>query len=235
MCSGRTTNPTARSCSTSVATACPKRANPSTPRSPSSVRPGWRSPGSAGRWACWSAGASRAERVERVQLDERYVEYPRMDAVCEGAAFRYGYALETAWAAIPSTVRRPGGRCGPAAMAGPRRHRPSASCSSTWPETRSPPGARARAGSPVSRSSSAPVDGHSDDEGWLLTLVDDANRGASDLYVLDASSWGGAVPRRSSTCRHASPCAVTGSGFPPTATAERGRPAAPLRRSRESA
>ena len=34
------------------------------------------------------------------------------------------------------------------------------------------------------------VDGHGDDEGWLLTVVDDANRGASDLYVLDASSLG---------------------------------------------
>jgi carotenoid cleavage dioxygenase len=32
------------------------------------------------------------------------------------------------------------------------------------------------------------TDGHGDDEGWLLTVVDDANRGASDLYVLDASS-----------------------------------------------
>ena len=34
------------------------------------------------------------------------------------------------------------------------------------------------------------ADGHSDDEGWLLTVVDDADRGASDLYVLDASSLG---------------------------------------------
>ena len=38
------------------------------------------------------------------------------------------------------------------------------------------------------------VDGHSDDEGWLLTIVDDVNRGASDLYVLDASSLGRARP-----------------------------------------
>jgi carotenoid cleavage dioxygenase-like enzyme len=34
------------------------------------------------------------------------------------------------------------------------------------------------------------VDGRSDDEGWLLTMVYDAPRGASDLYVLDASSFG---------------------------------------------
>ncbi len=38
------------------------------------------------------------------------------------------------------------------------------------------------------------VDGHSDDEGWLLTVVDDANRGASDLYVLDASALGRSSP-----------------------------------------
>ena len=38
------------------------------------------------------------------------------------------------------------------------------------------------------------VDGHRDDEGWLLTVVDDVNRGASDLYVLDASSFGRRSP-----------------------------------------
>jgi carotenoid cleavage dioxygenase-like enzyme len=41
------------------------------------------------------------EHVERVQVDERHVEYPRMDPQLEGAAFRSGYALETAWAAAP--------------------------------------------------------------------------------------------------------------------------------------
>jgi carotenoid cleavage dioxygenase-like enzyme len=35
------------------------------------------------------------------------------------------------------------------------------------------------------------ADGHSDDEGWLLTVVDDAGTGGTDLYVLDASSFGG--------------------------------------------
>ena len=36
-----------------------------------------------------------------------------------------------------------------------------------------------------------------DDEGWLLTVVHDAARGASDLYVLDASSFGpGGAPGR---------------------------------------
>ncbi len=45
------------------------------------------------------------------------------------------------------------------------------------------------------RRASEPVfvragDGGSDDEGWLLTVVDDANDGSSALYVLDASSLG---------------------------------------------
>jgi carotenoid cleavage dioxygenase len=39
------------------------------------------------------------------------------------------------------------------------------------------------------------VDGHSDDEGWLLTVVDDAMRQGSDLYVLDASSFGRQGPQ----------------------------------------
>jgi carotenoid cleavage dioxygenase len=38
------------------------------------------------------------------------------------------------------------------------------------------------------------VGGHSDDEGWLLTVVDDANTGTSDLYVLDASTLGRRKP-----------------------------------------
>ena len=34
------------------------------------------------------------------------------------------------------------------------------------------------------------ADGHSDEEGWLLCLVEDHNRAATDLVVLDASSLG---------------------------------------------
>ena len=33
------------------------------------------------------------DRVERSQIDDRHVEYPRMDAA-EGAPFRYGYSVE---------------------------------------------------------------------------------------------------------------------------------------------
>ena len=39
------------------------------------------------------------------------------------------------------------------------------------------------------------ADGTADDEGWLLVIVDDHTRSASDLYVLDASSFGRRAPR----------------------------------------
>ena len=133
------------------------------------------------------------EQVERVQVDERFVEYPRIDASCEGAAFRYGYSLETAWAAVPSASGMPTGGA----------DRPD-----RWTADASPAGLlkfdlfrdEVASWSPgPGRTPSEPlfvraVDGHSDDEGWLLTLVDDANRGASDLYVLDASSLGRGRP-----------------------------------------
>jgi carotenoid cleavage dioxygenase-like enzyme len=133
------------------------------------------------------------ESVERVQVDDRFVEYARMDASCEGAAFRYGYALETAWAAVPSPSGLP--------AAGADR-------ADRWTAEASPVGLlkfdfgrdEVASWSPgAGRTPSEPlfvraVDGHSDDEGWLLALVDDANRGGSDLYVLDASSLGRRPP-----------------------------------------
>jgi carotenoid cleavage dioxygenase-like enzyme len=127
--------------------------------------------------------------VERVQVDERFVEYPRVDPACEGAAFRYGYSVETAWAAVPS----------PSGVAAGAASRPD-----RWTAEASPVGLlkfdlsrdEVATWSPgPGRTPSEPLfvramDGHSDDEGWLLTVVDDANRGASDIYVLDASSLG---------------------------------------------
>ena len=127
--------------------------------------------------------------IEQIQVDERYVEYPRTDAQCEGAYFRYGYALETEWADGP-----------PARAGGGRAANP-------YPEAR-PVGVvkfdlardEVASWSPgPGRTPSEPlfvraVDGHTDDEGWLLIIVDDANRGASDLYVLDASSLGRSRP-----------------------------------------
>jgi carotenoid cleavage dioxygenase len=129
------------------------------------------------------------EQVERTQLDERFVEYPRMDALCEGAAFRYGYSLETTWSAVPSRSGMPPGGTdrpdrwtGEAEPVGLLKFDLARDEVASW---QAGPG----------RTPSEPlfvraVDGRSDDEGWLLTVVDDVNRGASDIYVLDASSLG---------------------------------------------
>jgi carotenoid cleavage dioxygenase len=115
------------------------------------------------------------DRLERTQVDERRVEYPRMDAVCEGGPFRFGYCVETAWAG--------GVGAGPAvAHPGLLRFDLQRDEVDAWT-----PGPGRTPSEPVFVRA---LDGHSDDEGWLLTVVDDPDRGASDLYVLDASAFG---------------------------------------------
>jgi carotenoid cleavage dioxygenase-like enzyme len=118
------------------------------------------------------------DRLERTQVDERNVEYPRMDAVLTGGPFRFGYCVETSWgggaatSGSSSSVGHPG-----LLRLDLQRHEVA-------PWTPGP-----------GRTPSEPIfvrarDGHGDDEGWLLSVVDDPDRGASDLYVLDASSFG---------------------------------------------
>ncbi len=113
------------------------------------------------------------ERVERTQVDERHVEYPRMDALCEGALFRYGYSLETGWSEGAHDEASPRGLL---------KFDLDRDEVASWE-----PGVGCTPGEPLFVRA---TDGHGDDEGWLLTVVDDANRGASDMYVLDASSFG---------------------------------------------
>jgi carotenoid cleavage dioxygenase-like enzyme len=125
------------------------------------------------------------EQVERVQVDERSVEYPRMDAQLEGAPFRYGYSLETAWAVVPS---------GSGPMSAEMEASPIGLLQfdlerdeiASWS-----PGPGCTPSEPLFVRA---TDGHGDDEGWLLTVVDDVNRGASDIYVLDASGLGRSRP-----------------------------------------
>lgn len=115
-------------------------------------------------------------RLERTQVDERWVEYPRMDPLCEGKPFRYGYCVESSWAAI-STPESPG-----VDHPGLLRFDLQRDEVASWT-----PGPGRTASEPIFVRAR---DGHADDEGWLLCLVDDPDRGASDLYVLDASSFG---------------------------------------------
>lgn len=130
------------------------------------------------------------DRVERSQVDDRYVEYPRRDAHLEGAPFRYGYSLEEEWA-------EPGSAADAWHDAAVDRHAVlDRSCApvgllkfdlSRDEVTAWRPGPGRRPSEPLFVRS---VEGRSDDEGWLLSVVDDVNRGTSDIYVLDASSMG---------------------------------------------
>ena len=154
------------------------------------------------------------DRLERQQLDDRRVEYPRMDQTCEGQAFRYGYAVELV--ATPGTSRstsRSGSISGSGLGSGSGSgsgfdgSAPGSSDDddralvhpagllkfdldrdevASWS-----PAEGGRVSEPIFVRS---VEGHSDEEGWLLTVVDDPDRGASDLYVLDASSFGRRSP-----------------------------------------
>jgi carotenoid cleavage dioxygenase-like enzyme len=129
------------------------------------------------------------ESVERVQVDERSIEYPRIDANFDGAAFRYGYSLETAWTAAPP-ASGPGAGAGVAEVeatpVGQLKFDLARDEIASWS-----PGAGRTPSEPLFVRA---VDGHGDDEGWLLTVVDDLNRGASDIYVLDASALGRGSP-----------------------------------------
>jgi carotenoid cleavage dioxygenase len=121
----------------------------------------------------------RGAQLERVQVDERHVEYPRIDPLCEGDAFRYGYAVELAWGRDTPTGASTSQQAVPIGLLKYDLTRDEAAA---W---RPSPGA----------STCEPLfvraaDGHSDDEGWLLCLVDDPDRAMTDLVVLDASSLG---------------------------------------------
>ena len=124
----------------------------------------------------WRLGA---DRLERTQVEERHVEYPRMDAQCEGGRFRYGYCVETAWSAsAPVSSGAGAGVAHPGLLQFDLQREDIASWS---------PGPGLTPSEPLFVRAH---DGHGDNEGWLLTFVDDSDRGASDLYVLDASALG---------------------------------------------
>jgi carotenoid cleavage dioxygenase len=115
------------------------------------------------------------DTLERSQVDERMVEYVTSDPLCEGRPFRYGYGVEVApnW---DRSIDREVDHLGLLRFDVARD------------EVRSwNPGQYTTASEPLFVRAE---DGRSDDEGWLLTVVYDATRGASDIYVLDASSFG---------------------------------------------
>jgi carotenoid cleavage dioxygenase len=116
------------------------------------------------------------DSCERMQIDDRNIEYVQADPLCEGGPFRFGYAVELAVGATAedgSVVVDQLGLLQHDLVKGEVRE---------WA-----PGKYRAASEPLFVRG---ADGHGDDEGWLLTVVHDLARGASDLYVLDASSFG---------------------------------------------
>jgi carotenoid cleavage dioxygenase-like enzyme len=116
----------------------------------------------------------RGERLEREQVDERFMEYPRSDPLCEGRPFRYGYCVEQAV----------GGASGAKVVDHLGLLRFDLQRDELVPWS---PGEYRTASEPLFVRA---ADGRSDDEGWLLTVVYDAALELSALYVLDASSLG---------------------------------------------
>jgi carotenoid cleavage dioxygenase len=118
---------------------------------------------------------------EQVQVDDRTLEYVQADPLCEAGPFRYGYGVEVAAGAA-------GGVEG-----GEVDHLGLLKIDVARDEVREwRPGPYRVASEPLFVRA---ADGAGDDEGWLLTVVHDAARAASDLYVLDASSFGRRGPQ----------------------------------------
>jgi carotenoid cleavage dioxygenase-like enzyme len=108
-------------------------------------------------------------RVQRVIVDDTPVEFPRVDDLLVGRAYRYGYGV---------VIDRNDGVDHYSALIRYDRSRDES--------LRHVFGPGQEPGEPIFVR--AP-DGNSDDEGWVLCVVFDAARGASDLVILDASRF----------------------------------------------
>jgi len=135
--------------------------------------------GGLGTLERWDVGT---DAVEQSVVDERHVEYVSIDPTLEGRAFRHAYGVEVAQGAPgsghdeTSEVDALGLVQFDLGRDQVRRWSPG-----PYQEVSEPLFVRA-------------ADGTADDEGWLLVIVDDHTRSASDLYVLDASSFGRRAP-----------------------------------------
>jgi len=110
-------------------------------------------------------------RVTEQRLDDVAVEFPRIDDTVAGRTHRYAYCTRL----------------------GDRPEQPTFEGLVKYDlvrdeSTRFDPGAHRSPGEPVFVRA---ADGHGEDEGWILSVVYDATRDASDLVILDATSFGG--------------------------------------------
>ena len=112
-----------------------------------------------------------AGRVEMTELDDRPVEFPRIDDSLAGRPYRYGYCAEVArnegaddfTALVRYDVVKDEAQ---------RREFAEGQAPAEPIFVRAP-------------------DGRADDEGWVLSVVYDATRDASDVVILDATSFTG--------------------------------------------
>lgn len=117
------------------------------------------------RWRLPATG-----RVSEQQLDDRPVELPRTADAVQGRPYRYAYGVLLGDGPAPAPV---------ALVKYDLERDESVSFV---------PGA----GRVPSEAVFVPAaDGRAEDEGWVLTVVQDPSRGASDLVVLDATSFAG--------------------------------------------
>jgi carotenoid cleavage dioxygenase-like enzyme len=110
-------------------------------------------------------------RVSEQRLDDTPVEFPRIDAAVAGLPHRYGYCTRLGDRADDPTLR---------GLVKYDLQRDES--------TRYEPGEYRAPGEPVFVRA---ADGRGEDEGWVLSVVFDATRDASDLLILDATSFAG--------------------------------------------
>ena len=120
--------------------------------------------------ARWTIDLGR-DRVTEQRLDDVAVEFPRVDAAVAGLPHRYGYCTRL----------------------GERPEEPTFEGLIKYDldrdeSTRFDPGAHRSPGEPVFVRA---ADGRGEDEGWVLSVVYDAERDGSDLVILDATSFAG--------------------------------------------
>jgi carotenoid cleavage dioxygenase-like enzyme len=120
--------------------------------------------------ARWTIDLAR-NRVSEQRLDDTPVEFPRLDDNVAGRRHRYGYC----------TVLGDDPRV-------PSQHGLIKYDLQRDESTRFEPGEYHGAGEPVFVRA---ADGRNEDEGWVLSVVYDGTRDASDLIILDATSFAG--------------------------------------------
>jgi carotenoid cleavage dioxygenase-like enzyme len=117
----------------------------------------------------WRIDAT-AGRIETTRLDDRTIEFPRVDETLAGRPYRYGYCVAMSQTDDAQSFD---------ALVRYDLVRDEAV---QWD-----PGPGRSPGEPIFVRD---PDGRSDDEGWVLTVVYDATTDTSDLVILDASSFG---------------------------------------------